>query len=138
VEIAQVARSVEAFGDRYLARIFTADEIGYCLSRAPDSASHLAARFAAKEATFKALRTGDVATDWRSVEIRRSADGSCEIVLHGGMRTLADRLDVDVLSVSLSHDGAYASAVVIGHRRRRSAALVSRIARKRPRGAYER
>ncbi|HEX3595210.1 MAG TPA: holo-ACP synthase [Polyangiaceae bacterium] len=138
VEVAQVAQSLATFRDRYLARVFTQEEIAYCLSRGPESARHLAARFAAKEATFKALRAADQASDWRSVEVRRRADGSCEIVLHGSMRALADRLDVGVLSVSMSHDGAYASAVVVGQRRQSRCAPVSRLWRKKPRGAYER
>ena len=137
VEVAQVAQSLQTFRERYLNRVFTADELAYCLDGRRDPARHLAARFAAKEATLKALRQNDEAVDWRSVEVRRRPDGSCEIVLHGGVRALAERLAVDVLSVSMSHDGAYATAVVIAERREKRL-RVSRLARKRPRGAYER
>lgn len=138
VEVAQVARSLATFRERYLHRIFTDDEIAYCMSGSGDPARHLAARFAAKEATLKALRAGNEAVDWRSVEVRRRPDGSCEIALHGRARALADRLDVDVLFVSMSHDGAYATAVVVGERCKRPRSTVSRLSRKRPRGAYER
>jgi holo-[acyl-carrier protein] synthase len=137
VEVAQVARSVETFGERYLHRLYTAGELAYCMSQRTGQAAHLAARFAAKEATLKALRQGDEATDWRSVELVRRPDGSCALLLHGGARALAERRGVEGLRVSVSHDGEYAVAVVIGEtnplQRRRT-----HIRRTSPRGAYER
>jgi holo-[acyl-carrier protein] synthase len=138
VEVAQVARSVEAFGERYLRRVFTAAEIAYCMGGSRDPAPHLAARFAAKEATLKALRQGDEVVDWRSVEVRRRSDGSCEIALHGSARALKDRLGVDTFLLSMSHDGGYAAAVVVGERSERRPLSRSRLLRKKPRGAYER
>jgi len=117
VEIAQVARSVATFGERYLRRVFTRRELAYCSADGRDAAPHLAARFAAKEAAAKALRVGDAPLDWRWIEVARRADGSCRLRLHEGMRTLARRRRVGALRVSLSHDGAYAFAVVIGDTR---------------------
>jgi holo-[acyl-carrier protein] synthase len=119
VEIAQIAQSMETFGDRYLRRVFTEGELAYCLGdgRTPDA--HLAARFAAKEATFKALRAGTIPFDWRWIEVVQRRDGSCGLRLHGGMRTLARRRGARSLRVSLSHDGAYAIAVVVGASRTR-------------------
>jgi holo-[acyl-carrier protein] synthase len=137
VEVAQVARSVETFGERYLHRLYTAGELAYCMSQRTGQAAHLAARFAAKEATLKALRQGNEATDWRSVEVRRRPDGSCAILLHGGARTLAERRGVEGLRVSMSHDGEYAVAVVVGERRPREGRR-THIRRTSPRGAYER
>ncbi len=137
IEVAQVVRSIETFGERYLGRLYTAAELAYCTAGSRDPAPHLAARFAAKEATFKALRLGDEVVDWRWVEVCRRPNGSCEIVLHGGARSLAERLGVDVLSVSMSHDGEYAAAVVVGERQKLPV-RTSRLLRKRPRGAYER
>jgi holo-[acyl-carrier protein] synthase len=114
VEIAQIAESRAKFGDRYLKRVFTEQEIAYSTAdgRRPDE--HLAARFAAKEATIKALRAGAVAVDWRWIEVERRADGYCALVLHGDMRRLARRRGVSDLCVSMSHDGSYAVAVVVG------------------------
>src|SRR5258706_12086466 len=65
VAVAEVARSIELFGDRYLRRVYTDAELEYCLSRGPNAPLHLAARFAAKEAALKALRLGDRAVSWR-------------------------------------------------------------------------
>jgi holo-[acyl-carrier protein] synthase len=107
---------MEQFGDRYLTRIYTQGEIAYC-GDAVDAASHFAARFAAKEATFKALRAGqagDVAIDWRSVEVVRLADGSPGLRLHGNIDGLARRRGVADLRLSLSHDAGFAVAVVAG------------------------
>jgi holo-[acyl-carrier protein] synthase len=114
VEIAQVEQSVATFGDRYLRRVFTPRELAYCMARGRRSGPHLAARFAAKEATAKALRTGDAPLDWRWIEVDRRGDGSCRLLLHGAMRALVKRRRVGALHVSMSHDGAYAFAVVVG------------------------
>jgi holo-[acyl-carrier protein] synthase len=94
--------------------VFTPRELAYCMARGRRSAPHLAARFAAKEATAKALRAGDAPLDWRWIEVDRRRDGSCRLLLHGGMRALVKRRRVGALRVSMSHDGAYAFAVVVG------------------------
>ncbi len=114
VAVDEVARSLERFGERYLSRVYTPAEVAYCTSGGRPPAAHLAARFAAKEATFKALRGGDTALDWRSIEIVRHADGSCTVKLHGEAQKMAEGRGVRTLDVSLSHDGEYAVAVVVG------------------------
>jgi holo-[acyl-carrier protein] synthase len=136
VEVAQVQHSVDVFGVRYLERIFTEREIAHCKASG-HSAPLFAARFAAKEATMKALRRGDDAMDWRNVEVQRHPDGSCDIVLTGAARALAVARGVGALSVSMSHDGAYATAVVVGNRTERPPRSRG-IVRTTPRGAYER
>ena len=138
VEVAQVAHSIERFGEAYLRRVFTSGELTYCLGMSSNPAPHLAARFAAKEATLKALRQGDEAVDWRSVDVQRRPDGSCHVFLQNAARALAERRGVDTFSVTMSHDGEYAAAVVVGERRHRPDAQTSRLLRTRPRGAYER
>src|SRR6185437_782701 len=83
VSVREVAESLARFGDRYTERLFTRDEIAYCLRDPQLAAERFAARFAAKEATMKVLRV--VATDavaWISIEVRRMPEGWCEIVLH--------------------------------------------------------
>ena len=54
IEISRVKLVLERYGQRFLDRVYTAGEIAYCRGRPPN----LAARFAAKEATMKALGTG--------------------------------------------------------------------------------
>jgi holo-[acyl-carrier protein] synthase len=120
--VAHVAQSLEQFGDRYLNRVYTRAEIDSYASSA-SQASHFAARFAAKEAAFKALHGGDETSapdardepfDWRTIEVLRRPDGSPSLRLHGRMRDLAERRGVRHLDLSLSHDGDYAIAFVVG------------------------
>jgi holo-[acyl-carrier protein] synthase len=105
----EVQESVHRYGTRYLERVYTAQE------RA-DSGSdplRLSARFAAKEATMKALRRSDEPLDWRSIEIRPDAAGRPTLHLTGPASELARRAGVERLSVSLSRGRQVAAAVVV-------------------------
>jgi holo-[acyl-carrier protein] synthase len=108
-----VGESVAAFGDRYLRRVFTDGELAYCTKDPLLAARRLAARFAAKEATVKVLRPRGWWPDWRTIEVRRDADGRCDLLLTGSAATLAADEGVLSLAVSLSHDASYAFAVVV-------------------------
>jgi len=118
VRVSEVLESLERFGDRYARRVFTDCEIAYCREApAPASAERFAARFAAKEAAFKALRgTRSDGIGWRSIEVARSPEGWCEIVLHGAAAELARREGIAELTLSMSHEREYAMASVIGRR----------------------
>ena len=74
VDIAEVGRiqaAVKRFGDRFLKRVFTPDEVRYCMGK-PNAAERLAARFAAKEAGMKAIGTGlRHGVTWQDVEVLR-------------------------------------------------------------------
>jgi holo-[acyl-carrier protein] synthase len=113
VQVSRIAQSIAQFGDKFVRRLFTADEIAYASSSPELQAERLAARFAAKEAAIKALSLSDEGLDWRQIEVRRSATGHCTLALHGVAREAATRARITDLSVSLSHDGDYASAVVV-------------------------
>lgn len=110
IEIDRIAAALERFGTRFLERVYTENEIAYCRGRAPQ----LAARFAAKEATMKALGTGTRGVGWREVEVTRKRSGEPEIALHGRADARARKLGIDRLAVSLSHSRAYAVASVVG------------------------
>jgi holo-[acyl-carrier protein] synthase len=118
VTVAEVARSVATFGGRYVNRLYTADEIRYCFGGAAPGvvAERLAARFAAKEATFKLLRWGNRPTNWRAVEVRRSSGGWCTLQLHDEVRRIAECAGYSEFNVSLTHDGGLAAAVVTAWR----------------------
>jgi len=111
--VEDVARSVATFGDRYLHRVYTDDELEYCGRDPARSAERLAARFAAKEATLKVLRPLDARPEWRSIEVRRDPAGWCELSLTGSAATLAREAGIASLAVSLSHEGGLANAVVV-------------------------
>ena len=94
-------------------QLFSPEEILYCDSqRYP--AQHYAARFAAKEAAFKALAVASgQAPRWRDVEVRITPEGGREVVLHGSLKELAERRGVRRIHASLSHTRAIAMAGVI-------------------------
>ena len=110
VETARIRDSLEKFGDRFLNRCFTADEIAYCRSmKFPEL--HLAARFAAKEAISKAFGTGiGKQLGWRDMEICKRDSGEPFVRLHGKGAELAHARNVTEVLVSLSHCKDYAAA----------------------------
>lgn len=112
-EIRRVERSIERFGDRFLERIFTAGEIAYCMSK-KSFAESFAARFAAKEAGAKALGTGiSHGVSWQELEVRRAPSGRPSLQLSGRAAELAARLGVETISLSLTHTGDMALAMVV-------------------------
>jgi len=109
IEIPRVRRVFEKYGQRFLDRVFTADEIAYCRGRA----SNLAARFAAKEAAMKALGTGVRGVAWKDIEVVRQESGAPSIQLYGRAKNRAQRLGIQEMALSLSHSREYAVASVI-------------------------
>jgi holo-[acyl-carrier protein] synthase len=117
VHVGDVADSMERFGERYTTRLFTEREISYCAAEPHLAAERFAARFAAKEATMKVLRPAATdAVPWRSIEVQRSEDGWCEIVLRDAAATLARQRGISWLSLSMSHEREYATAMVAAGR----------------------
>ena len=112
IEISRVKRVLERYGQRFLDRVYTAREIAYCRGRAPN----LAARFAAKEATMKALGTGVRGVGWKDIEVIRHESGAPSVMLHGRGKRRAQRLGVRDISLSLSHSRDYAVAFVVVQR----------------------
>ena len=113
VEVGRIDHSLERFGDRFLHRVFTHGEIGYCKSM-PHPARHFAARFAAKEAVSKAFGTGiGKAIGWKDIDVRRKASGEPYLVFNEKAETLArDRLVTRSL-ITLSHTDHHAMARVV-------------------------
>ena len=110
IEIPRIKRVFEQYGERFLHRIYTDREIAYCRGRAPQ----LASRFAAKEATMKALGTGVRGIHWRDIEVVRGRGQAPRIELHGTARARADRLGLTDIALSLSHSREFAVASVVG------------------------
>jgi holo-[acyl-carrier protein] synthase len=111
--VARVRASIKRSGEHFEKRVFTPGEIAYCAGRARKF-EHLAARFAAKEATLKALGTG--ITGWASlqeVEVVHDAAGRPEIQLRGGVLRRARSLGVKATHLSISHTKGVAAVVVV-------------------------
>jgi holo-[acyl-carrier protein] synthase len=117
VETSRIERVLERHGERLARRLFTAAEISYC-EKFKNKAERYAARFAAKEAAFKALGTGwRGGVRWVDVEVSHQPSGKPELVLRGRAQELAHALGVAQTAVSISHADRYAMALVIfsGH-----------------------
>jgi len=113
VENARIRDSLQRFGDRFLSRIYTEEEREYC-KKCANPEIHFAARFAAKEAGFKALGTGWAAgVKWKDVEVKRLQSGKPELHLHGEALAIATSQGATRFHVSLTHDQLMSSAVVI-------------------------
>ena len=95
--------------------LFTEEERSYCASRR-NSSLHYAGRFAAKEATLKALGIGittGIDRAFREVEVSRTGSGRPTLNLHGWVARLSRRLSVRQTTVSISHSADYVVATVI-------------------------
>ena len=113
VEVARVAATIQRFGNRFLRRIFTENEICYCQSK-HNVVERFAARFAAKEAGFKAIGTGwRRGVAWKEVEVGREPGGRPTINFSGRAAEFAERLGSRRASLSLSHTAEQAIAQVI-------------------------
>ena len=115
VQVSRIAESIAQFGDRFLNRIFTEGEIAYATAAPGQTVERLAARFAAKEATLKALNLVDVGIAWRDIEVCRQATGACRLELHGAAASAAAAAGAAALALSMSHEGDYATAIVLTH-----------------------
>ncbi|HSB53037.1 MAG TPA: holo-ACP synthase [Gemmatimonadales bacterium] len=113
VDIARVERMIEKLGDRVLRRFLTPREQAYVVARARPS-MHLAARIAAKEATYKALQAlpGARAVSWHDLEVERETEGRPFMVLAGLAKELSEKHRLQV-QLSLSHSDATAGAVAV-------------------------
>ncbi|HTX13025.1 MAG TPA: holo-ACP synthase [Solirubrobacteraceae bacterium] len=109
VEIDEVRESLRLQGERYLKRIYTEAEQRDC-GRNPRC---LAARFAAKEATMKALRIAGEAVAWRSIEVAHDGTGRPSISLTGEAAELAKKRRILSLDLSLTLNRSSATAVVV-------------------------
>ena len=113
MEIERIRQSIARFGDRFLARVFTPNEIGYCQQK-KNAAESFAARFAAKEAGAKALGTGiSHGIGWLEVEVVREPSGKPSLHLSGRAAGRARSLGVTSISLSLTHSRDTSLAVVV-------------------------
>jgi holo-[acyl-carrier protein] synthase len=113
VEVHRISAAVSRFGERFLNRVFTANEIRYCRSK-QNAMERFAARFAAKEAGFKAIGTGwRHGVTWKDVEVGREPGGRPTVCFRGQAAEFAARLGMRRASLSISHTAEQAIAHVI-------------------------
>jgi holo-[acyl-carrier protein] synthase len=114
METRRVQESIDRYGERFLERIFTPEEIAYCMRKRKNAAESFAARFAAKEAGAKALGTGiSRGVSWKEFEVRREASGRPTLHLSGRAAELAEAMGIKRVQLSLTHSRELALAVVV-------------------------
>jgi holo-[acyl-carrier protein] synthase len=110
IEIERIRQAVERFGERFLDRVYTKDELRIY----GHHAHSLAASFASKEAVMKLLGTGNRGVAWREIETLYHPTGKPLIKLNGRAKKVASQLGIKEIDVSLSHSREYATATAIG------------------------
>jgi holo-[acyl-carrier protein] synthase len=111
VEVGRVAGAAQRHGDRFLRRIYTPLELAKVHGSRDQ---YLAARFAAKEAAFKALGTGwGGGIRWLDVEVDNLPSGQPVMALSGAALARAGALGVRAIHLSISHTAGHAMAQVV-------------------------
>jgi holo-[acyl-carrier protein] synthase len=110
IEVERIEKAIDESGDRFLDRVFTADERSYC-NKQTRPVIHFAARWAAKEAVAKALGTGiGESLSWQDMEIVRLPSGEPEMTLRGGGQLFVEEHGITQIKISLTHARNYAAA----------------------------
>ena len=112
-EVERVKAAIERHGEAFLRRVYTPRERQYC-EKFKNKYERYAGRFAAKEATMKALGTGwSRGVRWVDVEVVRQGGGRPTISLAGEAAKVASALGVERVALSITHTSAQAFAQVI-------------------------
>jgi holo-[acyl-carrier protein] synthase len=116
VDLVAIATVVEMLDgpmrERYLARVFTQNEVDDSQTPRGIDPRRLAACFAAKEAVIKVLPAG-AAIALTSIELRRASEGAARVELSGQAAELAAQARITISSVSVACDGGYAIATLL-------------------------
>lgn len=108
IEVERIKTAIENLGDKFLNEVYTKKEIEYCKSKNTMQYQHFAARFAGKEAIFKAISTtlkSKYDITWTDIEILNNKEGRPYIILN--KEKIGQELEIDI---SLSHIKDYAIA----------------------------
>lgn len=113
IEVSRVKEAIEEQNNKFLSKIYTEKEIEYCSNTGKMEYQHFAARFAAKEAVFKAISEfikDDENEYWRKIEVLNDNNGRPKINLEIKLSK-----DIDSIDISISHikELAIANVVVV-------------------------
>ena len=114
IEIERIRNVLDRHGERFLKRVYTNRE----RERYGSRPSELAARFAAKEATMKALGTGIRGVRWRDIETLSNRRGKPILILHETAKRRAQLLGLTHWTISLTHSRTDATAIVVASKTR--------------------
>ena len=111
IEIKRIKESIEDLGIKFLERVYTDKEIEYCESKNAQKYQHYAARFAAKEAAFKAISwilNDKYSVTWKDFEVENDKNGRPILNIYN-----MDLKSIESIDISLSHCKNYAVANVV-------------------------
>lgn len=117
VDIIQISRIEGLMADKkelFFNKLFTEKEIDY-INKRGSSPKTVAGLFASKEAVSKALGTGIGKVGWKDIEVTHTDKGKPIVTLSPSVDDLLDELGINRFDLSISHDGDYAIAFVIGY-----------------------
>ena len=111
IEVERIQEAIEKGGDHFKNRIYTEQEIAYCESKKKTKYQHYAARFAAKEAVYKAISNlisdrSDVL--WKQIEVEQDENGRPLI-----LKKKIEKIELEGIDISLSHLQGLAVASVV-------------------------
>jgi holo-[acyl-carrier protein] synthase len=113
IEVYRIRETLERT-PRFAERVFTRRERAYCDAKGAASAQSYAARFAAKEAFLKALKTGwRGRITWHDIEILNDRQGVPNLEVRGEAREILENLGANKIHLSISHTSEHATAQVI-------------------------
>ena len=113
IEVYRIRETLERT-PRFVERVFTESERAYCEAKGAAAAQSFAARFAAKEAFLKALKTGwRGKITWQDMEILNDEFGVPNLIIGGAARKIMENLGANKIHLSMSHTTEHATAQVI-------------------------
>ena len=112
VETVRIAKMIETHGEQFLERVYTPDEIEFCVQSA-DAPTHFAKRWAAKEAVMKALHFRRRGVRWNEIEVVIRPGAGHEIVLYGSALQCSTENQIEHIHLSFSACRTHAIAYVI-------------------------
>lgn len=113
IEVNRIKKAIENLDRKFLNEVYTQKEIEYCESKNAMKYEHYAARFAGKEAVYKAaskLLKNKYDLKWKDMEILNDSNGRPYVILNDGI--IKEKVEIDI---SLSHlkDYAIANCVIL-------------------------
>jgi holo-[acyl-carrier protein] synthase len=112
VENERIEQAYARFGDRLLKRIFSPNELEI-IGGASVDLQRAAARFAGKEAVYKALGSTKTGIRWQEIEILRDSSGKPVVRLSGSLALCACERGISFVHISLTHERKYAAAAAV-------------------------
>lgn len=113
IEIYRIKENIDDLKEKFINRVYTKKEIDYCESKNAQKYQHYAARFAAKEAIFKAISVfidNKYAISWTDIEIINDQNGRPKVNLLNKQKYAIENIDI---SISHCKEYAVASAVML-------------------------